>query len=301
MKVSEDPLEIYFTSAAREGGILVLPNGASREDWISHDRLKDYIKEHIVDWYQFFNQYDDHGYLVMPNGTLCLVTGCDKAEAWGSAVIPKVLDLAGQNVSSLTFKGDDWSLSNGAICIRGTPTPSRDQGSVFIRGIYIALNEKYWAQHLPTAPRDEIFYYNILTTPIIGWRARLLTRKQKYLKPRSRLGIQDRTSLPFHPSSMLLQILLQVAPSAQVAMVDDSVWSSVADGSEASLQSIKRLTKKVFQLYHIHQENDIVTLVPKPVNQQESAASSSLRHKLSRVVASFLLGRKVSTFFSSLR
>ena len=161
--------EISFTSVAREGGILVLPDGASREDWISHDRLKEYIKEHIVDWYQFFNQYDDHGYLVVPNGTLFLVTGCDKAKSWGTAVIPKVNDLAGKTVSDLTFKDGRWGLVNAARCAGGTPQSFRDQASVFIRGIYVALNEKYWSQHLPTLPCDEILYYNVLTTPIIGW------------------------------------------------------------------------------------------------------------------------------------
>ena len=50
--------DISFTSIEKEGGILVLPQGASREDLISTDRFHDFSRKNAPHWYQVVNGYD---------------------------------------------------------------------------------------------------------------------------------------------------------------------------------------------------------------------------------------------------
>lgn len=71
----------------REGGILVLPHGASREDLIHTERIHEYAKRNAPYWYQDVNGY---GGIVHTNGSLFLVTGCDKTTGndWTLASFP---------------------------------------------------------------------------------------------------------------------------------------------------------------------------------------------------------------------
>lgn len=80
-----------FTSSMSEGAVLILPSGASREDLVYPQRLYDYVKLNAMKWYQLCNKVDDekgtraHN---VPNGTLHLVTGVDRAASWATATFP---------------------------------------------------------------------------------------------------------------------------------------------------------------------------------------------------------------------
>lgn len=71
-----------FYPEKREGGLLILPRGGSREDMVSTDRLHDCVKGNAPHWYQLVNYYTNLNY---PNGSLVVITGCDKAEDYANA------------------------------------------------------------------------------------------------------------------------------------------------------------------------------------------------------------------------
>ena len=71
-----------FGCSGPSGAVLVLPEGGSRVDLRKQGLFFDYAAQHGIGWYQFVN--GSLGRRVQ-NGSLYLVTGCDKNPAWGVA------------------------------------------------------------------------------------------------------------------------------------------------------------------------------------------------------------------------
>lgn len=86
-----------FTSASSEAAILTLPEGASRQDLLCVNKFRRHAIENTIHWYEFVN-----GVLgrEAPNGSLYLVTGCDKSTTWGIASVARVTEA---NALSLKF------------------------------------------------------------------------------------------------------------------------------------------------------------------------------------------------------
>ncbi|KZP15418.1 hypothetical protein FIBSPDRAFT_750151, partial [Athelia psychrophila] len=78
----EFKINYNFATSTSESALLTMPHGAMGEDY---DRIKDiraYSIENAPSWYTFIN-----GTLgrEAPNGSLYVVTGCDKSATWGIA------------------------------------------------------------------------------------------------------------------------------------------------------------------------------------------------------------------------
>jgi hypothetical protein len=86
-----------FTSSSSEAAILTLPEGAARQDLSNLTQFRRHAIENTIRWYQFVN-----GTLgcEAPNGSLYLVTGCDKCTTWG---IASVACTSETNAISLKF------------------------------------------------------------------------------------------------------------------------------------------------------------------------------------------------------
>ncbi|KAK0196278.1 hypothetical protein F5146DRAFT_976150 [Armillaria mellea] len=69
-------------SCSTRTAILVLPDGGELHDSRHPGLLRRYASENAHHWYQYFN--DEQG-MEIRNGSLYLVTGCDKYPSWGTA------------------------------------------------------------------------------------------------------------------------------------------------------------------------------------------------------------------------
>jgi len=173
---------------------------------------------------------------------------------------------------------------------------------VFLRGIRVALSEELWARHLGVEPIGELPYSNLLTSPIMGFRSRILARWDWLRNPASMPTFRARQR-GFHPSTILLEILLLIAPQAQIAMVEDSVWQSVSDGCEGTLPQIKRLIKEIFRTHEIRTDDGVVSLVP--LMPEARRTPRSFKEKIlalvskTRMTPEELAYSKLSGFFSS--
>jgi hypothetical protein len=243
--------------------------------------VRAYLKEHAVDIYRYMNNYEYHRVLV-PNGSLYVITGCDKAKTYKLAFFPDHPWNAGKP-TFLSYKDGDWDENDGFAAHSNDERPDIAQASVFLRGIRVALSERLWAAHLPMVPQDELPWSTILTTPILGFRSRFIARLYWQRTPNS--GIQ----LNFHPSSILLELLLLAAPSAEMAMVEDTVWQFVADGSHGTLPEIKRMIKLIFRTHKIHVEDGVVRLLPNSPEENQRGPPSFA----SKILA-FITGKKKS-------
>ncbi|KAJ6561702.1 hypothetical protein B0H19DRAFT_943391, partial [Mycena capillaripes] len=61
---------------SKEGAILVLPQGASRQDLLPLESFCTHVKKHSARWYLYTRDY------VPSAGSLFVVTGCDKTSSW---------------------------------------------------------------------------------------------------------------------------------------------------------------------------------------------------------------------------
>ncbi|KAF8902759.1 hypothetical protein CPB84DRAFT_1678554 [Gymnopilus junonius] len=169
---SENPLDISFTSTEPEGGILILPAGASREDLVSTDRFHEYVRKNGPHWYQYINHYS---YTTHPNGCLFLVTGYDKARDWAIASFPY---RSGNTEDKLDLRYK-WKPEYRPPWIDpGTAetdffAPSRkihdhykeENQCVFLRGLRISLTQQSWQNTLPYMEEAKRHYSFILSTP----------------------------------------------------------------------------------------------------------------------------------------
>ncbi|KAH9484553.1 hypothetical protein JR316_0004035 [Psilocybe cubensis] len=104
--MQESPLDLKFTIKARESGILILPDGASRTDLLpsSTTRIRDYVHKHAFEWYKFIN--GTKGLVICPNGSLCVVTGHDKAASWASCTSNPIDHLKAAESGSVIVDGE---------------------------------------------------------------------------------------------------------------------------------------------------------------------------------------------------
>ncbi|KDR69294.1 hypothetical protein GALMADRAFT_77519, partial [Galerina marginata CBS 339.88] len=180
-RTSESPLDLSFNVKARDCGIIVLPNGASREDLVSTSRFHQYVNKHALSWYQFINEMlsgNPH-----PNGCLYLLTGTDKTSEWGLACSPEYASWAGDDMSIRyeTAKGRPWHDVDKIASRASRSTDGIPMCAVFVRGMRIALNPRAWSKHiLKNRPPREFPLYNLLNTPTVGIRARIQTRIERW-------------------------------------------------------------------------------------------------------------------------
>ena len=132
------------------------------------------MKEHAVDIYRYLNEYSLEG-INLPNGSLYIVTGFDKAPSYKMAFFPNKPRRAGKK-ASISYNNGKWGARQGFAAHQFNPTPEIEQSAVFLRGIRVALSEELWAKHLGVEPIEVLPYSNLLTSPILGFRSRILAR-----------------------------------------------------------------------------------------------------------------------------
>ncbi|KAF8890334.1 hypothetical protein CPB85DRAFT_1231169, partial [Mucidula mucida] len=71
-----------FSTKKAQAAVLMLPDGAHRYVAKNRSIYEKYASENGIAWYQYANGTLGRG---APNGSLYLVTGCDKCRSWGTA------------------------------------------------------------------------------------------------------------------------------------------------------------------------------------------------------------------------
>jgi hypothetical protein len=137
-----------------------------------------YIQDNALDWYLYVTKNLRGEAEASPNGSLYLITGCDKTRSVSCVAIPLGSDTAGDQVE-LQYKqgneGQPWSSNHRArICrVDAQSNPGASYG-VFIRGIRIALSSHSWSLNMEYTEPDMKPYYSILSKTAIGRWERIL-------------------------------------------------------------------------------------------------------------------------------
>ncbi|KAF8956735.1 hypothetical protein BDZ97DRAFT_1849664 [Flammula alnicola] len=236
-RVSDSPLQADFITSAREGAVLVLPNGAAREELVDPSRIFPYVKEHAISWYQLLNG-DSDNVIERPvtNGTLWVVTGVDRVDSWATATFPAQKILRMKAESHIRFKYNEeiselWEGNSESKPLEYNAGRFSDGtlGAVLLSVLSVALSPSQWSRHVAYVPPEFVRNCPVLPAPSRGLRSRLqeaLARIKGTVRPPAR----DDPEGYFHPSIILLHILLLTDPSAVVGVVADSVWCSQLSG-----------------------------------------------------------------------
>lgn len=139
-----------LTSSSSEGAILTLPEGAASLDLYNIAEFRRYIMENAISWYEFVNTTLGRE---APNGSLYLVTGCDKSTTWG---VTSISCTSGTDALSLKFtaaqlieagatRDHSWETFCPAT-VRTGPQPSQDQElpqnqCIFLRGFKVMVRD----------------------------------------------------------------------------------------------------------------------------------------------------------------
>jgi hypothetical protein len=113
-----------------------------REDLVSTRRFHDYVRKWAPYWYQDQN---------ISNGSLFLVTGCDKTSDWALATFP---EEPARRESELCYRWQPNNESGWVTSINATtnsprsPSETRNQ-CVFVRSMRISLGGALWYSAVP--------------------------------------------------------------------------------------------------------------------------------------------------------
>lgn len=165
----------------REGGVLVLPNGANREEFINPSRIYPYVKANAVSWYQFYNG-DSERETSSPisNGTVYIVTGVDRADSWATAVFPRENGEIPNKKKPLKFKyvestaRSPWRDSGNYNMIYNINKLANGKyGVVFLRLMAVALSPLVWSENVAYVLPEAVPRYSALLAPKFSLRSRI--------------------------------------------------------------------------------------------------------------------------------
>ncbi|KZP23666.1 hypothetical protein FIBSPDRAFT_664068, partial [Athelia psychrophila] len=69
-----------IASSPDDTAVLTMPDGALGEDYYDKEAIRKFAITHAPSWYEFINEKLGRE---APNGSLYVVTGCDRSTAWG--------------------------------------------------------------------------------------------------------------------------------------------------------------------------------------------------------------------------
>ncbi|KAJ7887806.1 hypothetical protein B0H14DRAFT_1220735 [Mycena olivaceomarginata] len=133
-----------FNCTAPNGAVLALPHGADLEKLGKLAFMRQYAAKNAKSWYRYLNETRG---CELVNGSLFLITGCEKARSWGMATFHDVLP---QKEFQLSFQptpeaGDCWEAPH--CCYKHIYPPLNDSPlnqTTFIHAFTISLPETIW-------------------------------------------------------------------------------------------------------------------------------------------------------------
>lgn len=153
--------EYSFQCLTSEGAILTLPDGASRENLRNLTSFQEYASRNAINWYVYAN--GTRG-CQAKNGSIYLVTGCDKGKSWGVAAFSNVTGrdrfslqftapqaMIGQPDRLYSWQGSSLAKTRAGPMpvdyLEGTHDRAQNQ-CLFLRGFRVALGRGVWANLL---------------------------------------------------------------------------------------------------------------------------------------------------------
>ncbi|KAJ7312422.1 hypothetical protein DFH08DRAFT_822160 [Mycena albidolilacea] len=133
---------ITLNIRSKEGAILVLPQGASRQNLLPLETFRAHVRKYSAQWYTFARDF------LSSTGSLFVVTGCDKTTSWGiatssttSSTVGISLKFAVVGIAESTlapqYQWKDFSSATVRMSGENWP-PGTENQCIFIRGFLVS-------------------------------------------------------------------------------------------------------------------------------------------------------------------
>ncbi|KAJ7913191.1 hypothetical protein B0H13DRAFT_507814 [Mycena leptocephala] len=284
--------DFAFGCRAPQGAVLAFPQGAHLQKLVNLDLVREYAAAHAENWYKYINGPRGRG---LANGSLYLVTGSEKASAWGMASFYSV-----RNEFQLTFTPDSarqykWR-GNPAEKKSYNPSPINDgplNQTTFIHGLSITLGTGIWGRLFGTVEIREIVESRSASagessTPVIrrrpprrqssllSWahsffRGGAEAGERQYVGENGRVILSDLSPISkiFHPGELINNYILQKTPQAAVVMSHDDDWCNILGENDSKpVHTVSELLERIRDQYKITERDG------KPANRIVIAANN---------------------------
>ncbi|KAJ7108633.1 hypothetical protein C8R44DRAFT_294403 [Mycena epipterygia] len=281
-----------FNCAGSKGAVLALPHGAHSESLESLSSVRQYAKHHAETWYQYVNGPARERDLA--NGSLCLVTGWEKAKSWGMA---SYQDVSLQDGFQLSFEpttdvedGSKYRWQRGpakhkcadAPLVEGTPLNQ----TTFISAFTISLSEGIWGRLFGDVEIGQLTDSS-LTKPGHGYvpfgsQSSALSWSLSFFGGGAASGgkqstggdpgdkdviLSDAALIPeiVRPSQIINEHILRKFPEAKIVITHDDDWRDILrdNGMQITVRNSSEWTQQIFDQLDITEDDGIMYLTSK--------------------------------------
>ncbi|KAJ3873205.1 hypothetical protein F5051DRAFT_360565 [Lentinula edodes] len=270
---------LSYSSTASKGALLVLPEGGKRVDHLHRARFEKYAAECAPSWYMHVN-----GALgrTAYNGSLYLVTGFDKARAWGVAsfsdAIPENIQL--EYVPKSTHSEDRYPKYWFRTCNSASSSSGADDrygqqsGCIFLRGFKIAVRETWFREKVteilhiynlnadslfPKAPNPEARWSSILRRWLYPLHQIPTPSEHKFAldEDARKVDLDYISSIhTYHPSDIINHWILQNSSELDVAITHDDDWATVIQEDDQQMPDDEELIRRI-QTSNLHVQHGL--------------------------------------------
>ncbi|KAJ7126693.1 hypothetical protein C8R44DRAFT_701440, partial [Mycena epipterygia] len=301
--------DFVFDCGGPQGAVLALPNGAHVAKLENLASVQKYAATHAESWYKYINGARGRG---LANGSLYLITGCEKAQSWGIASFHSDYDDF-QLAFKPTARTDGtsqyrWSGVHGRKnpAQRKSFNPPQMHGvplnqTTFVHGLSISLATGIWGRlfgDVKISPIVDSHFGNIngglvqhaQGSSLFSWSLSFLgggaTTGRKHHTGRDEdvvISEISPISKIFHPAEVINNYILYKAPQAAVIMSHDDDWCDILrdDDTGSEIQNPSELLQRISERFDVTEKDGTAFLVPKsalvtsaPQPDTESRASS---------------------------
>ncbi|KAK0484733.1 hypothetical protein IW261DRAFT_853820 [Armillaria novae-zelandiae] len=157
-----------FTTSKESAAVLCLPNSATKHEILNKAVIKAYATANGAAWYNYVNSPEYLG-REAPNGSLYVVTGCDKTDSWGTAAVSKpsrsrsvqlrfmAAGVAGGDIGASHMWSSGFSADTRVYPLPSTSYPypvDRENQCIFARGFTLSLADGLFKSNGKTVLKD---------------------------------------------------------------------------------------------------------------------------------------------------
>ncbi|KAJ7712536.1 hypothetical protein B0H16DRAFT_1899903, partial [Mycena metata] len=277
--------EFLFGCKGPSGALLTLPHGARLEKLENVDHLHQYAACNAKSWYKHINGQRGRG---LTNGSLYLITGCEKARSGGMASFQSVAPGAEFQISfrpTNNVDGDQkYHFTRSAPAhtkyFDGSADPFNQ--TTFLHGFSISLREgireslfgvkvrEITDSQMEGSQSDWVPFGSQGSSSswsfdfFSGGRA----GGKKYTDPTGESATLSElfpTSMVVHPGRLINNFLLRKRPEATVVITHDDDWRDIFrdDGTEAAIKEATELLEHISEQFTVKEKDGVIFLVSK--------------------------------------
>ncbi|KAJ7210650.1 hypothetical protein C8J57DRAFT_314530 [Mycena rebaudengoi] len=273
---------LSFMCTGPTGALLALQCGSRLRQLKNVVQLRQHAEKYAESWYKYVNGPRGRG-RGLPNGSLYLITGCEKSQAGGMATFNNV---APGEQFPLSFEPSSTSdnLREGYRFRRGTPAHTktfmagRSEGgdgvlcnqTAFLHGFSISLGDSIWERLLKTVKVNSMTDFALANLPSSVMPLSSITSSffgpfgpeeghggSHRAEMCTTLSPLSSTPTLVHPSQIINDYILREDPEATVVLTHDDDWAEILldDGTENVVRSVSEFLQRVSQRFQIEGEN----------------------------------------------